>query len=244
MTLETKMRGFMRNCIFKVNFFAINLRNHGPDRPDAWIRSTSLGLKERFDVDGAIIKMAEEGYEEFGFYGHSLGGAADTNALGMDSNKLPPNIKVKLVILEKTFAHSYSFQVRTHQNLFSNLHLNMKDALPGGAEQFRPYRIMPPSYFQSDRAVDVAETLANYNANENDPANVIGNINAPILLIFAKGGDSFMTEDDMDDLAKNARQPYKLPVKSSYTDMGNRHEAELNNLTAFANMLNFCKMYL
>ncbi len=221
----------LRETTKDMDFFTPNLRNHGPDNPPGWLRSTTLGLKEAFDVIGAINYLAENGYTEIVVYGHSIGGAAVINALGKHQNLISNKIKVRGVIVDKTFTNSYDFMVRNHQIAAGNLGANLGAALTGQKEY--PdipvlSKILEPSGLQSAIAMKSAEKISGFKASENDPSEAIKLISVPIRVITAKGGDVFMTEEGARTLVKNA-QHGKLILDYSNKSLIGRHEESSGN---------------
>ncbi|MBI2582299.1 alpha/beta hydrolase [Candidatus Woesearchaeota archaeon] len=111
-----------QSCNF--DFLAVNMRLHGPESPNplATLRTrvNTMGWKEAFDVVGAINYLASKGYKEIVVYGHSMGGAAVINAIGLHKDKISANIEIKGVIVEKTWASTHDFFYRLHQKWMSN----------------------------------------------------------------------------------------------------------------------------
>lgn len=221
-----------------LDFFSINLRNHGPDRPDEWLRSTTIGLKEALDVVGAINELAARGYTEVIVYGHSMGGAAVINALGKHQNLLSKDIAVKGAIVEKTFANLHDFLWRSHKILSSNLGYNAYAAF-SGEKEYSKQQVMRPSNAQSYLSENLIERLSSFNTAENNPAQAIRNINAPVMVIGVKEGDCFMTKNDADELTKNAKYGIEVLVSRPNDSLVDRHRPEFNNSAVIGDMVNF-----
>lgn len=225
-----------------VDFFTINLREHGPDTADKWLRRTTLGLREAFDVVGAINRMAELGYEKAVVYGHSIGGAAVINAVGTNPNLISKKIEIKGVIVEKTFANFYDFAWRNHKLLFSDLFGNIRAGLGARTQYTKP--IVQPSYLQSVATQNLIEKLSSFKFSENNPSKAIKNINAPVMIIGVKEGDSYMTPEDAETLVKNAKHGIKIEVSEPDVDLATRHSPEFNNSYIIANIVKFITQVL
>ena len=227
----------IRNSKDNVDFLAINLRNHGPETPNSLTRSTTFCLNESLDVVGSLNFLASSGYSEVIVYGHSIGGAAVTIALGEHKDKISPQINIKGAIIEKTFANFHDFLFRMHRSLTSNFGVNLVRALK--TDKLPDTRIGSPSTAQSYALERLTESISGFSASEINPSEAIKNISSPVLVITNKGGDAMMTEDDSRTLANNAPHGRLLVVESQYNILAFRHNGEFENPKVLDTMLQF-----
>ncbi|NQV00492.1 MAG: hypothetical protein HQ538_07165 [Parcubacteria group bacterium] len=222
-----------------LDFLSIDLRTQGPGFLDTF-NTTQLGLKEALDVVGGINYLASKGYSEVVVYGYSIGGAATLNALAKFKNYLSPQISIKGIIIEKTFSDADLLLTRSHKNLFNLGPSLYRTFIKGEAgEGYSNTRVLPPTDFQTKIVKKCTELISGYKLKENSPVNVIGKINAPILLIYSKSGDIFAAKEDMELLAKAAKNAYKLPIDNNSKSLSLRHAPEFNKTEVIAGMASF-----
>ena len=232
-----EIRGFTEN----IDFLSINLRYHDPST-GGFLRGTTLGVKEAFDVVGAINTLAEMGYTKVVVYGYSIGGAATINALGKYSNLLSKEIKVEGIIVEKTYANLRELLERSHGNLFSNLGVSAVAPFVG-AKEFFP-KVLPVSVMQTDLSIKLGEKIGGFEVSGNDPAETIKNINVPVIVIGSEHGDIFTTENDAEILANNARHSKLIIAKNGSTSLIERHSPEFDNTIVIGSMIQFVNSLL
>lgn len=232
----------LREGTNNIDFLAVNMRLHGPESPNPLAtlktRVNTMGWKEAFDVVGAINYLSNRGYKEIVVYGHSMGGAAVINAIGLHKDKISANIEIKGVIVEKTWANTNDFFQRLHQKWMSNLGVEAYRGLLGTS--YSDINIMAPSGLQWQLTKGSVQVVAGYNLKDNNPAEAAKNIKAPFLAIGNKGGDAMIIEDDIKLLANNAHGT-SLIVESQYKTLTDKHEGEFNNPVVLNAMVDFIK---
>ena len=239
---------YLRDNTSKIDFFAINLRGHGPDTPQGFLteaaiaRSTTMGLKESLDVVGAINHLASLGYNEVVLYGHSVGGAAVLHGAGMHKDMISSNITVKGVIVEKTFSDVNKFFYRLYNKWLSNFGANIKRGLTG--TEFVKGDLGKPTYVQWMATQFGVETIAGYKFADNKPYESAKKIDAPFLAMGNHKGDAMMDDSDIAILAKSAPHGTSLIVDSQYSTLQDRHNPENDNPTVLNALKNFIKKNL
>jgi pimeloyl-ACP methyl ester carboxylesterase len=213
----------LRLDIADVDFFSINMRGHGIDSSGGFFRSSTLGIKEAFDVVGAINFLADGGYEEVIVYGHSAGAAAVINALAEHKNLLAPKIKIKGVIVEKTYAHLEEFLRRNHENLFSNFGVNMllaKNHVPN---------VIPTSSLQKSITIKSSERIAGYRTSQSNPAESIKKIGARTMVIGSQNDDVLTTGEDAIEIYNNSKHGTLVMDPIRGRNLKQAHEPSFDN---------------
>ena len=238
---------FLLNRTQGIDFLAINLRNFGPDTPTGiarYYKTTTMGLQESYDVIGAINYLTGIGYNEVIVYGYSLGGAAVLNAVGKLQDLISKNIKIKGVIVEKTFASADEFYKNLYFRFASNIGVEASKAFVG--KEYSKNTYAAPSEFQWGLAKAIMQKVNGCKLENNNPAESAKKINAPILAIGTMGGDIFMKPEYMETIASSAQHGTALIVESEYKDdtLGKKHNPEFENPRVLDVMTSFVQQVL
>lgn len=137
------------------NSFALDLRGHGASGG----KYTTYGAKERYDIAKCVDALAEEGLQNIGIWGRSLGGAIALQALELDK-------RLKFGVIESTF---------------SDLHIVVHD--------YTIMYVGVDSYSFSDFVLDRAAKLATFNPDIVKPVASCANITQPVYMSHGTADD-------------------------------------------------------